>query len=105
MVTYINSYSKPGAVFATAEEAREDKARLFPPELKQSVDDCFNNMLAAGILLEPVGVTWDQDNFILNMIKKVTSVEAYEGAVTFNRDEVGRYSEDAGWRFLGNYTE
>lgn len=103
--TYISSYTKPDVTFANGFQAYLDKNSLYGPELTESVESCYNNMQTAGILLEPVTPVWDQENHILNVVKKVTSVEAYQAALTFDEETAARRSYDAGWTYLGNREE
>lgn len=97
-------YSKDGAVFATAQEAWDDKNSLYSPELKASVDDCYAQMLLDGVLLEPVYPLWDQATFQLTIVKVVSSVAAYNAAVTFNKAEVVADAVAAGWTYVGSTT-
>ena len=97
-------YSKDGAVFATAEDAWADKNSLYSPALTQSVNDCYAQMLLDGVLLQPVYPTWDQATFQLTIVKVVSSVEAYNAAVTFNKAEVVADAVAAGWTYVGSST-
>lgn len=97
---FISSYTKPGATFISGQEALADKNSLYGPALTDSVYQCYGNMQAAGILLEPITPVWDQANCTLNVIKKVTSTEAYLEAVTFDKDAVVAGSKLAGWTFI-----
>ena len=99
-VTNSAVYTKDGAVFATAQEAWDDKNSLYGPGLQQAVDDCFAQMLLDGVLLEPVYPTWDQATYTLTIVKHVSSIEAYNAAVTFNVQAVVADAAAAGWTFI-----
>jgi hypothetical protein len=93
-------YSKPGATFANGDEAYADKNSLYPSELTQQVDNCYNEMLTEGILLQPVTHVWNQAAGTLTVVKIVESKLAYVEAVTFDTAEVLNYSVQAGWTFV-----
>ena len=98
MSVYNNAiYSKNGAIFANGAEAYAEKNSLYSPELQTSVDNCYAQMLADGILLEPVNPTWDQATFTLTNVKLVSSTSAYTNAITFNPFETVAKAEAAGW--------
>ena len=90
-------YSKVGATFATGEEAYQDKNSLYPPELTARVNACYAQMLADGVLLQPISYTWDQATFTLTINKIVTSNEAYGAALTFDTASCVTFSQGAGW--------
>jgi len=90
-------YLKNGATFATGDDAYANKNSLYSPELQTSVDNCYAQMLADGILLEPVNPTWNQATFTLTIVKIVSSVQAYNNAITFNVLETVTDAEAAGW--------
>jgi hypothetical protein len=92
-------YSKPGATFASGAEAYANKNSLYGTELTNSVEACYNNMLSQGILLEPIGLQWDQTTETLTVVKVVSSVEAYQAAVTFDSQLCVTKSQEAGWTF------
>lgn len=104
-VNYISSYKKLNVTFATPQDAFMDKNSLFGPELEEAVQTSNNNMLAAGILLQQPYPVWDQVNHVLSIVKPCTSGEAYEAAVTFNRQAAVDAAAAAGWTFLGNHVE
>ena len=93
-------YTKIGATFANGDEAYADKNSLYPSELTQQVDNCYNEMLAQGILLQPVTHVWDQAAGTLTVVKIAESSLAYTEAVTFETAEVLNYSGQAGWTFV-----
>lgn len=100
-VTFTPQYKKEGAVFGNAADAWADKNSLYTPELSASVDACYNQMLADGILLQPVYSTWDQATFTLTVNKVVSNADAYRAAVTFDEFATITQAENAGWTFLG----
>lgn len=93
-------YTKNGAVFATAQEAWADKNSLYSPGLKESVDTCFAQMLADGVLLEPIYPLWEQATFTLTIVKVISSYQAYAAAVTFDKAQLVAAAAAAGWTFL-----
>lgn len=97
-------YLKAGANFGSGGDAWADKNSLYTPELKASIEACYTQMLADGVLLEPVYATWDQDTFHLTIVKVVSSVAAYNAAVTFNVSEVVADATAAGWTYVGSST-
>lgn len=88
---------KEGATFANGEAAYANKNALYPAELTNAISACWANMLANGILLEPITRTWDQDECALVIRRVVSSQEAFEQAITFDSAESTRLSQDAGW--------
>ena len=98
------SYTKDGATFASGADAWADKNSLYTPELKASVDACYTQMLADGVLLAPVYATWDQPSYTLTINKEVSSVAAYKAAVTFNEAECISDATAAGWTYTGSVT-
>lgn len=101
-VTHSANYTKTGATFATAQDAWDDKNSLYIPGLQQSVDDCFAQMLLDGVLIQPVYPVWDQATFTLTIVKVVSSVAAYNAAVTFDVQAVVDGAAAAGWTFIGS---
>lgn len=100
-VTLTPKYTKDGATFASGAEALADKNSLFSPELTQSVNDCYAQMIVDGVLLQPITPEWDQATFTLSVVKVVSSVAAYKAAVTFNEAECVADAEAAGWTLVG----
>jgi hypothetical protein len=96
------TYTKYGATFADSETAYADKNSLFPTELTQSIQDCYDTMLANGVLLESVSHEWDQSTYTLTVVKVVSSREAYQDAVTFDIQATIDYAAAAGWTFVVN---
>jgi hypothetical protein len=99
-VTIKSTYQKVGATFANGVEAHNDKNSLFSSETRSVVEACYANMLANGILLEPVSYSWNQETSILEIVKVVSSPEEYAAAVTFNGPAVIQAATDAGWVFI-----
>ena len=93
-------YTKYGATFADSETAYADKNSLFPAELTQSVQDCYDTMLANGVLLEPVSHEWDQSTYTFTVVKIVSSREAYQSSVTFDVQATVDNAVAAGWTFV-----
>lgn len=98
--TIISRYEKPGAVFATAREACDDKNSLYPVELTESVNTCYANMSTQGILLGPVSITWDPVTCVLGVVKLVSSAEAYYDHRTFDGAACVDCSNRAGWTYI-----
>jgi hypothetical protein len=101
-VNYNSVYRKPGATFADGNEAKLNKNGMFPPELTQACDECFATMLANGVLLEPVSYVWDQDTYTLTVVKLVSSIAAYQAAVTFNGTQCMTLAAQVGWECVPN---
>jgi hypothetical protein len=98
MSLFINAiYTKPGATFATAAEALANKNSLYPPELTQEIQDCYAQMVADGVLWQPVDYTWNQATHTLTVIKNMTTWEDYLAAQTFDGVACEAYSNQAGW--------
>jgi hypothetical protein len=93
-------YTKAGATFADATEAYADKNSLYGTELTAAVDACYAQMLADGVLLEPITYTWDQATSTLTVSKTITSKEAYNSALTFDVNLGVTRSQEAGWTFV-----
>ena len=97
-------YTKNDTVFATAQEAWANKNSLCSPELQQSIDSCFAQLLSDGLLLEPVSATWDQATSELTIVKVVSSsVEAYDAAITFDTTQLLAASSNAGWTLVRTF--
>jgi hypothetical protein len=92
-------YEKIDAIFASAEEAWNNKESLYTQELIDSINN--DQLYAEGILLEPVYPEWDQSTFTINICKLATSLAAYQAAKTYDTDQVLEYSALAGWNYLG----
>lgn len=90
-------FRKPGAVFASAEEAAADKNRFYPPELVAQARDMFTDMLLNKVLLEPISHTWDQATQTLTVIKKVSSKAEYRSHLTIPTLVFKQYHDQAGW--------
>lgn len=89
---------KPGAVFANADEANADRLSKYSPALLEAVDSMYADMLARGILLEPVSHEWDQETQTLTVVKKVSSKAAYREACIAVPSAIMRAAaERAGW--------
>lgn len=99
-VNVIASYTKTGANFTTGQDALADKNSLYGPALHDSVNECYASMQTEGILLEPITPVWDQATYTLNVVKKVTNVEDYYAAITFDKDAVLAASKLAGWTYI-----
>lgn len=101
MSEYFNAvYIKEGAVFSSGEEAYADKNSSYPPEFMQTVNDCYSQMLASGVLIEPISYTWEQDTFTLTVVKHISKLDEYLNALTFNPAEATFQSKQAGWIFI-----
>ena len=99
-VNVIASYTKTGATFITGQEALADKNSLYGPALTDAVYECYASMQTDGILLEPITPVWDQATYTLNVVKKVTNIEDYYAAITFDKDAVVAASKLAGWTYI-----
>jgi len=91
------TWTKEGATFADADAAHANKNAAYPAELTAAIDQCWTNMLANGILLEPITRSWDQENFALVVRRIATSQEAFTQAITFDSAETVRLAQEAGW--------
>lgn len=97
-------YTKPGATFASGEEAHDDKISLYGAELNASITDCYAKMVADGVLLEPVSYAWDQGTELFTVTKVVSTAEAYKTAETFDVDALLVASLSGGWSLV-SYTQ
>lgn len=98
--TIISRYQKPGAVFATAAEAIADKNSKQSAELTASVNQANAEMLSLGILTAPLSFTWDPAEYILGVVKPVSSAEAYYDHRTFDGAAVVEAASAAGWTYI-----
>ena len=102
--TYTFLYSKPGAVFATAEEALADKNSLFGADLTNEIQTAYDTMHNDGILLPGWNLNWDQSTQQLSLNYEVSDVDAFLAASRANL--MGHraivQSELAGWTYLNN---
>lgn len=98
------TYTKAGATFASGDEAYADKNRLYPAELNQAIADCYAQMLADDILLEPITLIWDPTTGTLTVNKLVSSKEAYDAAINFDVAEATNLAGLAGWVNVPNTT-
>jgi hypothetical protein len=101
--TYTFEYSKPGAVFDSAESAIADKNSLFSPELQALAPANFQAMRDAGILINSAS-NWDQATHTLTLTNEVSDADAFLAAS--RKDGIGSQiitqSELAGWTYLNN---
>ena len=91
------TWTKDNSTFASGTDAYADKNSLFSAELAASMNDCYSSMLTNGILLEPLSYAWDQVSYTLTIDKIVSSIDAYEAAVTFNVVDTNSAARAAGW--------
>ena len=101
--TYTFKYSKPDAVFNSAEEAIADKNSLFGPELQNQVLTTFSAAQDNGILISYAS-NWDQATHTLTLTREISDVDAFLSAI--RQDGTGAraiaQSELAGWTYLNN---
>jgi hypothetical protein len=93
------TYIKNGATFASGTEAYADKNSQYSPEIAQQIADCYAQMLEDEVLLEPIMYTWNQDTFTLTIVKHVSSLRAYNNALTFE-PATAVQSVASGWIFI-----
>ena len=91
------SWVKAGATFTDAGTAHANKNAGYPAELTTAIETCWENMLANGVLLEPITRSWDQETHTLSVRRIVTNREAFIVAITFDGGETVRLSLEAGW--------
>jgi hypothetical protein len=96
-----HQYEKFNATFATGAEAFTNKNSLFPPELEQATVESDDLALADGILLEPKYFEWNQETFVLNVCRVVSSASEYMQTRTYNSEETIVAATEAGWTFMG----
>jgi hypothetical protein len=97
-----STYTKTGAVFATGQEAYDNKNSLYPTELTDSVHASNDAQLANGILQQPISMVWNAGTFTLNVVKHVSNTTDYYETRTFDGTACVSYSETAGWTFDGD---
>jgi hypothetical protein len=97
-----STYTKTGAVFATGQEAYDNKNSLYPTELTDSVHASNDAQLANGILTQPLDLVWDAGTFTLKVEKHVYDTTAYYETRTFDGSACVSYSNTAGWTFDGD---
>jgi hypothetical protein len=103
MAAIISSiYTNTGAVFATGQEAYNNKNSLYPVELTDSVHASNDAQLANGVLQQPIDLIWDAGTFTLKVEKHVSDTNAYYETRTFDGSACVYYSETAGWTFDGD---
>ena len=90
-------YTKNGATFASGDEAYANKNSLYSPELQASVNACYAQMLADGILLEPISKIWNQDTFQLTIVKVVSLIKNYNAAINFDVIATIEAAQQTGW--------
>lgn len=98
-------FQKDGAVFANADEAFNDKNRLFSAELRQATRESTQAMMDQGILLKPIEYIWNQGNFTLTVIRTVSSHEEFLNLRAFDLKAAMDASRAAGWTVLSNTIE
>jgi hypothetical protein len=94
-------WQKIGAAFADGMDANTDLKSAQSPELSERIRNSNAAALDDGILLEPIYHVWDQDAYILDVCKIVTSLDAYNAAKTFSGSESRAAAVAAGWTYLG----
>jgi hypothetical protein len=100
-VNLVAKFTKPGAVFSSAEEAQIDRKSLFSDDLKARMSSSYAALTESNIIIAGPTITWDQDTFMLTIVRTVTDNEEYAnfystvgGTV---RDEIEQASSGAGW--------
>jgi hypothetical protein len=100
-VNLVAKFTKPGAVFSSAEEAQIDRKSLFSDDLKARMARSYAALTESGIILAGPTITWDQDTFTLTIVRTVTDNEEYANFYANTggtvRDEIDLASTDAGW--------
>jgi hypothetical protein len=100
-VNLVAKFTKPGAVFSSADEAQIDRKSLFSDDLKYRMAGSYTALTESSIIIAGPIISWDQDTFTLTIVRTVTDNEAYVNA--YNdiggtvRDEIEQASSRAGW--------
>lgn len=102
---YCVYYTKPGAVFTDGNQAAADKSSLYGEVLTKQVEDCYNKMLANGILLEPEQYIWNQEKSMITTVRKIISFGKYQDAITYDINQALRRAHEAGWTLMGTKLE
>jgi hypothetical protein len=99
----ISNYQKPGAVFASAQEAHDDKNSLFPEDLKASILAASSSMLADNVITKPNTLQWDPETHTLSVVKYATGtkLEYYDNRNIDSAASID-YAQSAGWTYLGD---
>lgn len=97
----VAKYTKPGAVFATADEAQADRKAQFSPELSAQIANTYATLQSTGIIISGPVVTWDQANVTLTIERVVSSNAEYANFYATNNNNSRQAIESAeaatGW--------
>jgi hypothetical protein len=100
-VNLVAKFTKPGAVFSSAEEAQADRKSLFSDDLKARMSTSYTALTESNIIIAGPTISWDQDTFTLTIVRTVTNNEDYANLYGITggtvRDEIEQASSEAGW--------
>jgi len=104
-VKLIATFIKPGAVFADASAAQDDRKSMFTDDLKTRMSTSYRMLKESGIIISGPDIHWDQDTCTLTITRVVTDYEDFKnfysqvgGTV---RNEISQASVGAGWQQVG----
>lgn len=101
MAKISSRWIKPGAIFASAEDARTNLKSQMPAEHYQLTRNNDDELLSRGILLRPVEFVWNQEDHSLTLIRHCTSIETYYENRSWDASLNHYYNQLAGWIFDG----
>jgi hypothetical protein len=93
-------YQKPGSTFSDAVEANTNKNSMVTESLMQTVSDCNDAMLAAGIMTAPISYSWNPDTCILGIVKSVRDADEYYANITFDTTLYAEQTAQTGWTYV-----
>ena len=96
---------KNGATFANGQEALANLQSQYPADKKLAIENWHTSMLNSGILLKPVEVNWDQDNYTLTVVREVSDYDAYINSRPYSRDDSVASGTASGWTNVGAFSE
>lgn len=87
--------------FGSAEDAYQDKNRLYTPEITAAIAAWHAAMINNGIMLQPIDLVWNQADQTLSVIRTISNIDDYQASQTHDLAAVKQLSTDAGWENFG----
>lgn len=87
--------------FGSAEDAYQDKNRLYTPEITAAIAAWHAAMINNGIMLQPLELAWNQADQTLSVIRTISNIDDYRESRTYDIDLLKQLAADAGWEDFG----
>lgn len=104
-VKHVIVHQKPNAVFASAEDARNDLQSQYPQAFKDIINAWHTQLLADGIMLAPIEYVWDQAANTISVIRTISDMAEYNQSRPFTREQTEQHQSAAGWTHLTAFVD